>query len=407
MAVEFAPQDAKAVQTYASTLIDCGRFNEGLRWFTRALALNPQLSSTHLLLGQALLGHGRLAEGWGEYGYRPWPDLFREKYPHITLARTLPDDLAGKHVCVVKEQGLGDEIFFLRYAPQLHAAGARITCSASDKIHSLLARVASIGQVLGETAPPPAAAGVVILAGDLPLALSGFSASPLPHADPAPGGFQLPEFPCRISLFLPAVPPPLALEPLAGRAAEMRQRLAALGRPPYIGLTWRGGTPPREQRLVIWALYKEIGIPPLAAALKDIPGTFIALQRNPEAGELAALADALGRPVHDFTALNEDLEGMLALLALIDEYIGVSNTNVHLRASAGRNTRVLVPRPADWRWLHSGRSSPWFPGSVIYRQSLQGDWSRALAALARDLANAGLRGAGDAQNVPALLPATS
>ena len=35
------------------------------------------------------------------------------------------------------------------------------------------------------------------------------------------------------------------------------------------------------------------------------------------------------------------------VLALLDEYIGVSNTNMHLRAAAGRTARVLVPRPAE------------------------------------------------------------
>ena len=113
---------------------------------------------------------------------------------------------------------------------------------------------------------------------------------------------------------------------------------------------------------MIWVLYKEIGIAPFAAALRDAPGTFIALQRNPQPGEIESLAKSLGRPVHDFSDLNEDLEGMLALLALLDDYIGVSNTNTHLRAGVGKTARVLVPSPPDWRWMmNHARTSPWFP----------------------------------------------
>jgi len=89
--------------------------------------------------------------------------------------------------------------------------------------------------------------------------------------------------------------------------------------------------------------------------------------------------------VHDFSALNEDLEGMLALLALIDEYIGVSNTNMHLRAAAGRTAHVLVPCPAEWRWMAAGESSPWFPGFSIYRQGLDGNWGPAFAKLRQTL----------------------
>ncbi len=385
-AAQLAPQDPKVIQTYASTLIDSGQFSAGLRWLSRSLALNPDLTSSHQLLGQALLGHGCFAEGWTQYAYRPWPAMFREKYPGIALSSTLPAELDGKRIGVVREQGLGDEIFFLRYVPPLHAAGARITYCASDKLHGLLKRVPGIAQVLQEQALPPADADAVILAGDLPHALSDFPASPLPHVDATKTEARLRELPCRISIYWPRVPPPLPLAPLAERSVGLKKRLAAIGGPPYLGLTWRGGVPPREQRMVIWSLYKEIGIPQLAQVLRDVPGTFIALQRNPAPGELDAFSSAVGRQIHDFTALNEDLEDMLALLALIDEYIGVSNTNVHLRASVGKTARVLVPCPADWRWLHAGRSSPWFPGFPIYRQSPQGDWDAALASLKQDLA---------------------
>ena len=76
---------------------------------------------------------------------------------------------------------------------------------------------------------------------------------------------------------------------------------------------------------------------------------------------------------------------MLAVLALIEDYIGVSNTNMHLRAGAGRTARVLVPQPPEWRWMAAGEESPWFPGFRIYRQGIDGDWGEALAKLARDL----------------------
>jgi len=88
--------------------------------------------------------------------------------------------------------------------------------------------------------------------------------------------------------------------------------------------------------------------------------------------------------VHDFTALNEDLEDMLALLSFMDEYVTVSNTNVHLRAATGRNSRVLVPNPPEYRWMAEGEESPWFPGCKLYRQKVDGAWEEALAALARD-----------------------
>ena len=98
-----------------------------------------------------------------------------------------------------------------------------------------------------------------------------------------------------------------------------------------------------------------------------------------------AFAAALGRDAHDFSDLNDDLELMTGLLSLVDEYIGVSNTNMHLRAAVGRSARVLVPCPADRRWMAADAASPWFPGFSIYRQSLAGEWDDALDSLERDI----------------------
>ena len=128
--------------------------------------------------------------------------------------------------------------------------------------------------------------------------------------------------------------------------------------------------------------------------MRGVHGTLLALQRNPQPGEIEELSSRAGRPVHDLTALNEDLEAMLALLALVDDYIGVRNTNMHLRAGTGRTARVLVPRPAEWRWLIAGDESPWFPRFRIYRQKPDGDWGAAFDRLKHDLqAEFGERGA--------------
>ena len=73
--------------------------------------------------------------------------------------------------------------------------------------------------------------------------------------------------------------------------------------------------------------------------------TVVSVQRNPAPGEVEAVAEALGRPVFDAGALNTDLEAMLALMAALDRYAGVSNTNTHLRAAAGLGSDVLSVNP--------------------------------------------------------------
>ena len=178
------------------------------------------------------------------------------------------------------------------------------------------------------------------------------------------------------------IPPPFTLVPRTEALEAVRAQLVAAGSPPYIGVTWRAGTRGRN------TLHKEVPLVRLAGLLKTLPATILILQRHPAEGEVEALASALGRPAHDLSPLNEDLESMLALLALIDDYVGVSNTNMYLRAGTGKTARVLVPAPPEWRWMAEGKESPWFPGFTVYRQGYDGSWEEAFDMLTSDLQKA-------------------
>ncbi len=391
VAARLAPDQPEFALSYAAKLCETGAFDDALRIIAQQAAATPQLPALQQLMGTLFLQYGFLAEGWAQYRQRPAFAVFQNKLPGITLTRTLPSSLKGMHICVLREQGLGDELFFLRYARQLVARGARITYRASDKIASLLRRLPELAAVIDAEAPPPAG-DAVILVGDLPHALAASNgdtetAAPLSLSAAESANARW-AFPWTQPLYSPLPVPSTRIKSLENQLASIRSRLAALGPPPYLGITWRGGTPPSEQGAGSWLLYKTLDITPLGTALKGFPGTLLALQRKPLPGEIAALEQAAGARVHDVSDLNEDLEGMLALLEVIDEYVGVSNTNTHLRACAGRTARVLVPAPPEWRWMAAGRFSPWFPGFPVYRQSSDGDWREALAVLAHDLSDA-------------------
>jgi hypothetical protein len=126
---------------------------------------------------------------------------------------------------------------------------------------------------------------------------------------------------------------------------------------------------------------KEVPLPGFAAAVRDWPGTLVALQRQPFADEITTLAGLCGRAIADFTKDNESLEDMLAIVTELNAYVAVSNTNVHLRAAAGLSTVVLVPSPPDWRWMAAGDRSPWFPDCPLFRQGSDASWDAALTGL--------------------------
>ncbi len=231
-------------------------------------------------------------------------------------------------------------------------------CSCDPKIASLLARTGLFDDLISQRDSLPQR-HLTIVAGDLPMVISARGAA----VDPLEVR-------------------PLRLKPASERTEAMRDLLSNVGPPPYLGLTWRSGTPLSQQQG--WRnglLSKEVPLEVLASAIQGKRATFISLQRNPEHGETARLGEMAGASVYDASEVNEDLENMLALVDLLQEYVGVSNTNMHLRAGLGKGAHVIVPNPPEWRWMASGASSPWFPNFEIYRQRWDGTWEQATERL--------------------------
>jgi hypothetical protein len=171
--------------------------------------------------------------------------------------------------------------------------------------------------------------------------------------------------------------PSLSIAPLAARLSQWRARLETMGPRPWIGAMWRAGTSHDVSR---FALSKSVPVEALFEAVAPFGGTVVSLQRSPKPEELDAAARALGRPVHDLSHANDDLEDVLAVVALLDRHVTVSNTNIHLAAAAGASADVLVPWPPEWRWRLEG-AAPWFPGFGVHRQQPDGSWGEALREL--------------------------
>ncbi len=351
-ALELRPQYAKALSNLGNAHRARGEWDEAIACHRRALEVDPKDADAHFNLAVLCLLRGDFREGWNEYQWL-WRREGTGRRPLVPSAWD-GSDLRGKPVFLHAEQGLGDELFFLRFASLLKARGAgRITYRPKPKIASLLSRVSVIDRLAGPD-EAPSADEMVSSIGDLPRLLG--------HSN------------------VEEIPSPLPLQPLPERLEAVHRQLASLGPAPYMGVTWRGGKRGDEK-----VLYKEISLDVLAQTLVPVSGTVLVLQRLPAASEIETFTRALGRPVHDLSALNDDLESMLALLSLIDDYVGVSNTNMHLRAGTGKTARVLVPAPPEWRWMAEGKESPWFPGFTVYRQGYDGSWEEAFDMLAADL----------------------
>jgi tetratricopeptide (TPR) repeat protein len=281
----------------------------------------PEWKAARTALAHLLLSTGHWKEGWR---------LYRDSKPTI-----------GEQVHLRGEQGIGDVLFFMRFVPMLRARGVAVSLACEKKLLSVLDGVA---EYKGEAAIP---------IGDLPLILD-----------------------------TEETPPAWPLQ------ARGKASLERFGPPPYLGVTWRAGTDLGRRAEFgndPGALMKAIAPSLLGGALRGWPGTLIVLQRGARAGEMGHFRSSCGKAFTDLSPLGDDLPGLLAVLAALDEYVGVSNANMHFLAGLGKRARVLVPYPGEWRWMRRPGPSPWFPGFDLYRQPQSRDWTGILEQLRADL----------------------
>lgn len=339
-----------------------GQHADAMRHYREAIALRPGDAQSHFNLAHASFITGRIEEGWREHA---WRSQRREHEAAVQRRGTVyalpaPAELAQARLAILAEQGLGDILFFLRFAPGLRPRVATMEFVGDERLHGMLGRTGLFDDFARRAEDLGEGERHEVLAGDLPLIEPDAMAT---------------------------TPPPLELSADPARLAAVRLRLAALGPAPYVALAWRSGEP-RSGR--IENLFKEIAPAALGEALRGVGATWIAIQRDPRPGEIEALAQAIGAPVHDLSGVNTDLEDALALVAAVGEYVGVSSTLVHLLAGVGASSRIVVPFPYEWRWMESGGTSPWFPRATIYRQGADRDWGAALSQLSRDLREDGI-----------------
>jgi tetratricopeptide (TPR) repeat protein len=365
-AISIKPEYAEAHSNLGVVHLAQGQLDAAIEDLRLALALKPNDADAHYNLSHVLLLRADFHAGWREYEWRVSSQAGRNTYIADPRDATrvlprpstlLPLVLEGKRILLIREQGIGDELFFLRFARVAQQRGAWVAYLPSAKIETMVQRAPGLDAVVRAN-DIPANLDQIFLVGELPLVLGA------DHFD--------------------KLPPALPLTVLPERRLAIKSRLAALGRGPYLGVTWRAGTERNAgQRKPV--LFKEADCTQLGHALSAWPGEVLILQRHPRADEIERFTQALGRPAHDLSDLNENLEDMLALLAELDDYAGVSNTNMHLMAGLGKTARVLIPNPPEWRWMTEGRESPWFPGFLLYRQPRDGAWGGVLERLRGDL----------------------
>ncbi len=346
-ALALNPNQALALTNRGSVLQELNRAEEALASHQAALRLEPKHQQARYNAAIAELSLGRYADGWRDYESR-WgnPDL-------ASIRRTFPQPLwlgdtpvAGKTILLHAEQGFGDAIQFVRYAPLVTALGATVLLQAPQPLCELFRSVAGVTCVLSRDEALPAF--------DLHCPLLS-----LPFALRA----NVPSIPAGV----PYLAPP------AERIAAWRARLAAA--PRRIGLAWSGRLYPKNRSVPFGALRALLALPDTA---------FVSLQQELPDEDQRQLADAPN--VQHFGKALADFTDTAALIANLNLVVSIDSAVAHLAGALGKPLCLLLLFASDFRWLIDRADSPWYPTARLFRQRRAGDWAEAIEDVRQTIA---------------------
>jgi tetratricopeptide (TPR) repeat protein len=368
-ALRLDPGFSKALYNRANVRMALGSPHDSLRDIDLALSqVDEPVEVDTMLMAKALtqLIAGDLAGGFETYEARFSPLLegsvrFVSDRPRWDPA----DDLAGRHLLVFGEQGLGDEVLFANVLPDLIEAlgpNGHLTLAVERRLIPLLARSFPTATVvahrtvrlegrmtriaeLADDAPPPDAW--------TPIACLFRRFRRSPDAFPARRSFLTPD---------PA------------RVAHWRRELAGAGAGPKIGVVWKS--------LRLDGMRRRYFSPfDLWRPLLSSPGAvFVNLQYGDVSAELEqAKAAGLSLWTPPGIDLKDDLDDVAALACALDLIVGPPNATTNLGAASGADWWAITTPDA---WGRFGTDHyPAYPSARIFPIDGFGDWEGVMVRL--------------------------
>ena len=349
--LKLKPDHAAAWTNLGNAWLACNQTQSALDCYRKTLEITPEEAAAEWNIGIVSLLRGELTDGWK--GYERRFDVTGAT-PRRAFSAPLwrGESLAGKSLLFHAEQGLGDTLQFIRYAPLFAAQGAEVHVECQAALLPLLNGMEGVYRWHISTGP---------------------AVDHLPPTD-----FQLPMLsaPAVVNTTLSSIPAPDGYL----RAPEReRQRwakwLGPKSRRRRVGICWAGNPNHKND--------KNRSIPSdLLEVLDGISEVdWINLQKGQALPSSLELLNA-ARELRDFA----DTAGLIENLDLV---VSVDTSMAHLAGALGRPVWVLLPFAPDWRWMLDRTDSPWHSSARLFRQSEPGDWRPVLNRVAQEVRMAG------------------
>ena len=358
-ATRMRPSSAEAWDNVGMTLARQGHWDQAMVCYDEAIRLRPDFGEARRNRGLGWLTLGDFERGFPEAEWR-----FKCRNPgghNFPRPRWAGEPLEGRTILLHFEQGLGDTLQFIRFAPQVKERGGQVWVFCQPSLMRLMSMSPGVDLVMDGSSPFP----------DFHLhaplmsvpAIIGTSEATLPR-DP-----YLVADARRIERWRPALSQALGV-------AELNSVFK-------IGIAWQGNPTNRVDR---WRSFPLVWFSQLAS----LPGVrLVSLQKGAGVEQLSTLGGRF--PVTNLECRFDGLEDKrdfldtAAVMSLLDLVITPETAVAHLAGGLGLRTWVALSTVGDWRWMHSGDSCPWYPSARLFRQTKLDDWDGVFQRMAKEL----------------------
>ena len=434
-ALSHAPDDLAALTAQALALDAAGREDEAVAPLQRAVAIKPDYLAAWDMLGTTLHTLNRLDEAEkvfhhsvglaggrvvdeataemdetaytvqhfnlailnllrGDYvnGFARYRARFKKpnRAPRLPFPSRLwrGEDVAGKKILAVGEQGFGDVIMMARFLPMLRERAGNVSLLVHPALESLM-RLAGLADEVRTVASKadedfdfqtslfdvPHRLGVTLdnLPVTRPYITSRIIAEDFQESLPRhgnrharEGGHPICSSDLNTKRDANGI---LPLTPTNGRLDVLDSRLK-------IGIVWAGRADFGNDRR------RSIPLNALITLFEHQQAQFFSFAKELRAGDAEILRQYW---VTDLAPQLTDFLATARLVAQMDLMICCDTGVAHLAGAMGKPTWLILPFAPDWRWLTGREDSPWYPSMRLFRQAHRGDWGGVVEKIRNNL----------------------
>ncbi len=305
-------------------------YDESLRYFNLAIEIEPR-AEYYFAAAEIFLTLKNFNHGLPLYEKRL-------EFMNISHRPNLPgswENMEGRRILVFEEQGIGDTFQFIRFIPLLRETARGVTLAVRSRMKSFWLKTSIADEVS---------------------ALEEVDSEGFDFAIPIVSLFYLWY---RSSKSIPKSEKYLhAGEGESGRGNQARKKIA---------IAWRGNPIPVYHRK------RHMELKRLEQLFRNADADFYVLQNElrkdeeeilSENSNLFFLPDVVG-----------DWNKLANLIMECDLVLSVDTVYAHLAGALGKETFVMLPFSADWRWGTEDDYSYWYESVKLFRQKSIDDWS--------------------------------